>query len=151
MTVKIYSLPSDAMSPPVDSGFVTDFVLASDYSELQRKLEALAAENTQMLNLLSDISGNHIEYYSEGECGMFAGIPLDYVSEINAHVARDVNAENTFKATDAALAEIRVHAKADGVELALKSLEESRFGDAGDLALLGKLLVKLRKESGHEQ
>lgn len=72
----------------------------------------LAAENVTMLRLLTDISENHVEYFSEGEDGMFAGVPLDYVSEINMYVSRDVNAENPFPATDRIYAGI----KADGVE-----------------------------------
>ena len=65
-----------------------------------------------MLRLLTDISENHVEYFSEGEDGMFAGVPLDYVSEINMYVSRDVNAENPFPATD----HIVVAAEARGVE-----------------------------------
>ena len=68
---------------------------------------ALASENGQMLRLLTDISENHLEYLSEGEDCMMAGVPLDYVSEINAYVARDIEAENPFMTTDAFLAEIR--------------------------------------------
>ncbi|WP_052511517.1 hypothetical protein [Atlantibacter hermannii] len=68
---------------------------------------ALASENGQMLRLLTDISENHLEYLSEDEDCMMAGVPLDYVSEINAYVARDIEAENPFQATDAFLAEVR--------------------------------------------
>ena len=72
----------------------------------------LAAENLTMNRLLTDISDNHVEYFSEGEGFMFAGVPLDYVSEINMYVSRDVNAENPLPATDRTVAGI----KADGVE-----------------------------------
>lgn len=78
----------------------------------QAQRDQLAAENGQMLRLLTDISENHLEYLSEGEDCMMAGVPLDYVSEINAYVSRDVEAENPFKATDVFLAEVR----AQGVE-----------------------------------
>lgn len=74
---------------------------------LEAKCAALAAEGSVMLRLLTDISENHLEYLSEGEDCMMAGVPLDYVSEINAYVARDVEAENPFMTTDAFLAEIR--------------------------------------------
>ncbi|HGK3860802.1 TPA: hypothetical protein ACJ12U_005074 [Klebsiella pneumoniae] len=77
-----------------------------------KAFKQLAAENVVMIRLLTDISENHVEYYSEGEDGMFAGVPLDYVSEINMYVSRDVNAENPFTATDRIVAGI----KADGVE-----------------------------------
>lgn len=76
--------------------------------------DALAAENAIMLKLLTDISENHVEYFSEGESGMFAGVPLDYVSEINMYVSRDVNAENPFPATDAYLNSVR----AEGIHFA---------------------------------
>lgn len=62
---------------------------------LQDHLQQLATENLTMLRLLTDISENHVEYLSEGEGYMFAGVPLDYVSEINMYVSRDVNAERT--------------------------------------------------------
>ncbi|HBX2670189.1 TPA: hypothetical protein MHT88_02240 [Klebsiella pneumoniae] len=79
---------------------------------LAKAYQQLAAENVVMIRLLTDISENHVEYYSEGEDGMFAGVPLDYVSEINMYVSRDVNAENPFTATDRIVAGI----KDDGVE-----------------------------------
>ncbi|PXJ98239.1 hypothetical protein DMR35_15060 [Klebsiella variicola] len=89
---------------------------------LAKAFKQLAAENVAMLRLLTDISENHVEYFSEGEDGMFAGVPLDYVSEINMYVSRDVNAENPFPAIDAYLAGI----KADGVEMfALMFAEEA--------------------------
>ncbi|WP_152043659.1 hypothetical protein [Enterobacter hormaechei] len=73
---------------------------------LQMQVEKLAAENGQMLRLLTDISENHDEYVNQGEY-LYAGVPMDYVSEINAYVSRDVEAENPFKETDAFLAEVR--------------------------------------------
>ncbi|MFL4888642.1 hypothetical protein ACJ6UH_01485 [Escherichia coli] len=82
------------------------------FLKLAKAFKQLAAENVTMLRLLTDISDNHVEYFSEGEDGMFAGVPLDYVSEINMYVSRDVNAENPFPATDSFYAGI----KADGVE-----------------------------------
>ncbi|MEQ0004141.1 hypothetical protein ABLV20_24760 [Klebsiella sp. GG_Kp164] len=87
--------------------------------DLQDHLGQLAAENLTMLRLLTDISENHVEYFSEGEGYMFAGVPLDYVSEINMYVSRDVNAENPFPATDAYLAGV----KADACEEAAVELE----------------------------
>lgn len=81
--------------------------LASALDVQTARSEALASENGQMLRLLTDISENHLEYLSEGEDCMMAGVPLDYVSEVNMYVSRDVNAENPFKETDAFLAETR--------------------------------------------
>ncbi|WP_319161029.1 hypothetical protein [Klebsiella pneumoniae] len=82
------------------------------FLKLAKAFKQLAAENLTMNHLLTDISDNHVEYFSEGEGCMFAGVPLDYVSEINMYVSRDVNAENPFPATDRFVAGI----KADGVE-----------------------------------
>ncbi|HGW2031909.1 TPA: hypothetical protein ACYVH2_000572 [Klebsiella pneumoniae] len=82
------------------------------FLKLAKAYVQLAAENTSMIRLLTDISDNHVEYFSEGEGTMFAGVPLDYVSEINMYVSRDVNAENPVPATDRIYAGI----KADGVE-----------------------------------
>lgn len=82
------------------------------FLKLAKAFKQLAAENLTMNHLLTDISDNHVEYFSEGEGCMFAGVPLDYVSEINMYVSRDVNAENPFPATDRIVAGI----KADGVE-----------------------------------
>ncbi|EPY4244048.1 hypothetical protein ACXDH7_002369 [Klebsiella quasipneumoniae] len=79
----------------------------------------LAAENVAMIRLLTDISDNHVEYFSEGEGTMFAGVPLDYVSEINMYVSRDVNAENPFPATDRIVAGI----KADAIDEAAVELD----------------------------
>ncbi|EOC3625643.1 hypothetical protein ACI3B4_000059 [Enterobacter hormaechei] len=81
-------------------------------AELEARCAALAAENGQMLRLLTDISENHDEYVNQDEY-LYAGVPMDYVSEINAYVSRDVEAENPFKETDAFLAEVR----AQGVEM----------------------------------
>ncbi|HBW2276317.1 TPA: hypothetical protein MEL37_003844, partial [Klebsiella pneumoniae] len=66
------------------------------FLKLAKAFKQLAAENLTMNHLLTDISDNHVEYFSEGEGCMFAGVPLDYVSEINMYVSRDVNAENPF-------------------------------------------------------
>jgi len=82
---------------------------------------ALAAENGQMLRLLTDISENHDEYVNQDEY-LYAGVPMDYVSEINAYVSRDVEAENPFKETDAFLAEVRNEAGARAVELFAQTL-----------------------------
>lgn len=83
-----------------------------ELNNFQAKCDALAAENGKMLDLLTDVSDNHTDFFNESEDGMYACLPLDYVSEINMYVSRDVNAENPFAATDAALAEI----KAQGVD-----------------------------------
>lgn len=85
------------------------------------RVRKLVGEGAVMLKLLTDISENHSEFVDEMECCMCASIPLDYVSEINTYVSRDVNAENPFIATDAALNEI----KAQGIDAFADDLGES--------------------------
>ncbi|WP_391487545.1 hypothetical protein [Leclercia tamurae] len=75
--------------------------------EMTKQRDALGSENGQMLRLLTDISENYLEYLSEGEERMMAGVPLDYISEINMYVSRDVEAENPFKETDVLMANER--------------------------------------------
>lgn len=89
------------------------------YLKVAKLCVQMAVENVVMIRLLTDISENHVEYYSEGEDGMFAGVPLDYVSEINMYVSRDVNAENPFPATDCIVAWI----KADAIDEAAVELD----------------------------
>lgn len=87
-------------------------VAALELRKVRNEAAALAAENGQMLRLLTDISENHDEYVNQDEY-LYAGVPMEYVSEINSYVSRDVEAENPFKETDAFLAEVR----AQGVEM----------------------------------
>ncbi|WP_337030365.1 hypothetical protein [Pantoea agglomerans] len=101
------------MLPAEDGQWPNKTSVAEAYRALEKQRDALAAENVLMLKLLTDISENHVEYFSEGEGYTFAGVPLDYVSEINTYVSRDVNAENPFPATDAYLNSVR----AEGVEM----------------------------------
>ncbi|QCH17513.1 hypothetical protein DM059_12440 [Klebsiella pneumoniae] len=89
------------------------------FLKLAKAFKQLAAENMAMIRLLTDISDNHVEYFSEGEGTMFAGVPLDYVSEINMYVSRDINAENPFPATDRIVAGI----KADAIDEAAVELD----------------------------
>ncbi|WP_313327695.1 hypothetical protein [Enterobacter oligotrophicus] len=91
------------------------YVTYEDYAALEARCSALAAENGQMLQLLTDISENHDEYVNQDEY-LYAGVPMDYVSEINAYVSRDVEAENPFKETDAFLAEVRAQVWIEGNE-----------------------------------
>jgi len=88
---------------------------------LQMQVEKLAAENGQMLRLLTGISENHDEYVNQDEY-LYAGVPMDYISEINAYVSRDVEAENPFKETDAFLAEVRAQARNEGINYAASRL-----------------------------
>jgi hypothetical protein len=49
--------------------------LSEQVAAMKQQIKALAAENAQMLRLLTDISENHVEYFSEGEGYLFAGGP----------------------------------------------------------------------------
>lgn len=99
---------------------------AVQLANAESKCRELAAENGQMLRLLTDISENHDEYVNADEY-LYAGVPMDYVSEINTYVSRDVDAENPFKETDAYLAEVR----AQGVEMMAAEADQlmNEFGD----------------------
>ncbi|HHV6208212.1 TPA: hypothetical protein ACUL2N_002628 [Salmonella enterica] len=49
--VKIYTIVSDQLSPPITGeSFCTDMVRHSDYADLEEKCAALAAENAYLLN-----------------------------------------------------------------------------------------------------
>ena len=111
------------------------------YEQLEQQLAAVVAENGQMLRLLTDISENHDEYLNADEY-MYAGIPLDYVSEINMYVSRDVNAENPFKTTDAHLAEVR----ASAIEYAASE----RWGSGYVFDELNDFAAQLRQGAAHE-
>ncbi|SVW72414.1 Uncharacterised protein [Klebsiella pneumoniae] len=98
------------------------------------EMDKLATENVAMIRLLTDISDNHVEYLSEGEGTMFAGVPLDYVSEINMYVSRDVNAENPFPATDAYLAGIKADAITASLDACSDYLETDCVMDRLDIS-----------------
>ncbi|EAM7588970.1 hypothetical protein E6P18_09585 [Salmonella enterica] len=97
--------------------FVRSTNMAVQLANAESKCRELAAENGQMLRLLTDISENHDEYVNQDEY-LYAGVPMDYVSEINAYVSRDVEAENPFKETDAFLAEVRAQGRNEGINYA---------------------------------
>ncbi|HDZ9695900.1 TPA: hypothetical protein RU379_004358 [Klebsiella pneumoniae] len=101
---------------------------------LAKAFKQLAAENVTMLRLLTDISDNHVEYFSEGEDGMFAGVALDYVSEINMYVSRDVNAENPFPATDSFYAGIKADAITASLDACSDYLETDCVMDRLDIS-----------------
>ena len=118
------------------------------YLKVAKLCAQLAAENLTMNRLLTDISDNHVEYFSEGEGYMFAGVPLDYVSEINMYVSRDVNAENPFPATDRIVAGI----KADGVDMVLDLISHTNGMLYADSVkeMLSDVSSKLREGANHD-
>ena len=104
------------------------------FLKLAKAFKQLAAENVAMIRLLTDISDNHVEYLSEGEGTMFEGVPLDYVSEINMYVSRDVNAENPCPATDAYLAGIKADAITASLDACSDYLETDCVMDRLDIS-----------------
>jgi len=82
------------------------FCLHKDYAALKSKHDALAVENAVMLKLLTVISEQYQEVRTESEENA-AIIDLDYISEVNTYVSRDVDGENPFLATDAHLNSVR--------------------------------------------
>lgn len=100
---KEYSL--DIVVVPVEESDGT-FVHYEDYAELKAQRDALGAENAVMLELLTDISEQYQEVQTESEENA-AVIDLDYISEVNTYVSRDVDGENPFTATDTYLNSVR--------------------------------------------
>lgn len=95
------------------------------------RVQQLVGENAVMLKLLADISENHSEFVDDAEDFMCASIPLDYVSEINMYISRDVNAENPFIATDKAINEYIARMAPYGYQLCFVPLEQTTaFRDA---------------------
>ncbi|MDA8498748.1 hypothetical protein [Citrobacter sp. Igbk 17] len=115
--------------------------MAVQLANAESKCRELAAENGQMLRLLTDISENHDEYVNADEY-LYAGVPMDYVSEINTYVSRDVDAENPFKATDSFLAEVR----AQGVERMIEVKQQQLDGMHPDTFAIGAVWDSIRRD-----
>lgn len=117
--------------------------LLNELEVIESKYRGLAAENGQMLRLLTNISENHDEYVNQDEY-LYAGVPMDYVSEINSYVSRDVDAENPFKETDAYLVEVQMQ----GVERAINCIKTTMASTAPAhhaVGMLHALAAQLRK------
>ncbi|WP_024133767.1 hypothetical protein [Salmonella enterica] len=94
--VKIYTIVSDQLSPPITGeSFCTDMVRHSDYAELDAKYAALAADNTALKK--SDVEFNE---YCRRECEDVGDTWVDDFTETPA--------------TDAFLAEVRAKAHKEG-------------------------------------
>lgn len=117
----------------------------AELQKTRQQLAAVVAESAQMLRLLTDISENHDEYVNADEY-LYAGVPMDYVSEINAYVSRDVDAENPFKETDAYQAEVR----AQGVEMFASSLKVLGPHEHPYSTAAKEFAVQLRQGAAHE-
>ncbi|ELA5171856.1 hypothetical protein OFZ95_000709 [Salmonella enterica subsp. enterica serovar Newport] len=121
--VKIYTIVSDQLSPPITGeSFCTDMVRHSDYADLEEKCAALAAENAGLKK--SEVEFNE---YCRHECEDVGDTWVDDFTETPA--------------TDAFLAEVRAH----GVEMF-----SEKFGGGTPLSNLVKevaadFAAKLRK------
>ncbi|EKM8246822.1 ead/Ea22-like family protein [Salmonella enterica] len=94
--VKIYTIVSDQLSPPITGeSFCTDMVRHSDYADLEEKCAALAAENAALKK--SEIEFND---YCRHECEDVGDTWVDDFTETPA--------------TDAFLAEVRAQAHKEG-------------------------------------
>ncbi|EAX5035282.1 ead/Ea22-like family protein [Salmonella enterica subsp. enterica serovar Bareilly] len=94
--VKIYTIVSDQLSPPITGeSFCTDMVRHSDYADLEEKCAALAAENAGLKK--SEVEFNE---YCRRECEDVGDTWVDDFTETPA--------------TDAFLAEVRAQAHKEG-------------------------------------
>lgn len=116
-------------------------VAVLELRKVRNEAAALAAENGQMLRLLTDISENHDEYVNQDEY-LYAGVPMEYVSEINSYVSRDVEAENPFKETDAFLANVR----AQGVEMFAERKHNEMMSLHPDTHAVGSIAAEMNSQ-----
>ncbi|EAW8022559.1 eae-like protein [Salmonella enterica] len=99
--VKIYTIVSDQLSPPITGeSFCTDMVRHSDYAELEAKCAAMVAENAGMKHAMS-VTLEHVSVTDAGQAG------------VAAMIINDALHHSETPATDAFLAEVR----AQGVEM----------------------------------
>ncbi|EEH9325960.1 hypothetical protein FXF20_18945 [Salmonella enterica] len=102
--VKIYTIVSDQLSPPITGeSFCTDMVRHSDYADLEEKCAALAAENAGLKK--SEVEFNE---YCRHECEDVGDTWVDDFTETPA--------------TDAFLAEVRASARNEGINYAASRL-----------------------------
>ncbi|EAA3602419.1 hypothetical protein EH264_22215 [Salmonella enterica] len=118
--VKIYTIVSDQLSPPITGeSFCTDMVRHSDYAELEAKCAALAAENElarKAVQAFCDVVGDNTEVICEevGRDGVLV-------------ILEAMKATGNMPATDALLAEVR----AQGVDMARNAMIDFVDGEVG--------------------
>lgn len=125
MTVKVYNLNADLFSDAHEHATNVDVVHYSDYSELQRKAEALTAENSGLSSAAECLLHEASEVYRA-----YNKTQLPDGNLVDEQSLQEVyDAINATPATDAALAEIR----AQGVEMFVnKILSELRSAGGGN-------------------
>ncbi|HGG3761982.1 TPA: hypothetical protein ACJF1S_004492 [Salmonella enterica subsp. enterica serovar Liverpool] len=160
--VKIYTIVSDQLSPPITGeSFCTDMVRHSDYAELEAKYAVLTVDNDKAMESLKQadsavkLAHEKFSALAAENAGMKkfckdAAFDADYEAELGMERGGFSDALNEIKtpATDAFLAEVR----AQGVEMfgstTIQFGEEEGDEDiiyAGNQALL--FAAQLRREA----
>lgn len=138
--VKIYTIVSDQLSPPITGeSFCTDMVRHSDYAELEAKYAALAADNDKAMESLKQANAV-VKLAHEKFSAMAAENTALKKSEVefNEYCRREcedvgdtwVDDFTETPATDAFLAEVR----ASGVDAAIEHLHK-KFGGTGHIGV----------------
>ncbi|ECC9091381.1 hypothetical protein ACRRQU_004691 [Salmonella enterica subsp. enterica] len=132
--VKIYTIVSDQLSPPItEESFCTDMVRHSDYADLEEKCAALAAENAGLKHAMA-VTLEHVSVTDAGQAG------------VAAMIINDALHHGETPATDAFLAEVRasaIEAFADNQE---KIADEELVGGNLDLSLRFRGMARAAKE-----
>ncbi|NIY47319.1 hypothetical protein [Cedecea colo] len=174
MTVKIYSIPSEMLSPPViGDSFVTDLVLHTDYAALKAKMDmvhglmeaaeqanALVREGVENLTKKRDALAVCNSRKDEIIGRLVSKLNLSGYearqNSVNPAEALLFDALQVYlePATDAALAEVRNEAQIEICESLIEIFRRCSDpgkpfseGAAGALAIIDMKLEELRKES----
>ena len=104
--VKIYTVMSDELSPPITGeAFCTDMVRASDYAALEQRLAAVVAENAGLIEQAEEV---YAAGYNHGHLNTVDGIAYaPCVKDDFYGLAVGLMREAETPATDAYLAEVR--------------------------------------------
>ncbi|EBS5898200.1 hypothetical protein DU788_25605 [Salmonella enterica subsp. enterica serovar Fluntern] len=130
--VKIYTIVSDQLSPPITGeSFCTDMVRHSDYAELEAKYAVLTVDNDKAMESLKQadavvkLAHEKFSALASENAGLKSALndilqPDAAVLERN-HRVRALDAMKT-PATDAFLAEVRANARNEGINYAASRL-----------------------------
>ncbi|EGI5198851.1 hypothetical protein AHW92_002457 [Salmonella enterica subsp. enterica serovar Hvittingfoss] len=165
--VKIYTIVSDQLSPPITGeSFCTDMVRHSDYAELEAKYAVLTVDNDKAMESLKQADAvvklahekfsalaaenEELKYQNPTLSAMMSCLDAFYADDDVPERAM-MAAYNILRksvgtpATDAFLAEVR----AQGVEMAMDHMQSSGALTFGDCYIsLNKFAAQLRKERG---
>ncbi|EAB5938167.1 TPA: hypothetical protein NO409_000009 [Salmonella enterica] len=109
--VKIYTIVSDQLSPPITGeSFCTDMVRHSDYAELEAKCAAMVAENAHMQQVIGDVQT--LYYESDGIVGYHLNGDIAKWDDVMPDLWSEAPATNDF------LAEVRAQARNEGINYA---------------------------------